>query len=194
MLGIILDPSIYSYPFAPKKKKKKIPLLCQKPTSATPVFKWWGEGLKPRTTGTCLLLLDLPIPGYRDSGLRQSRTQPPWANCLLLCPTNCRDTQVTQQKRACCPSHGREPPAFAVFMYPSLPPLVCRGITPRGGRGHCLTPVRRHAPRWALSPSCLTRTPPKLPLFAPPAEAPQTSHLHTEVKRGPSQSLTVGRP
>ena len=103
------------------QKKKKIPRLCQKPTSATPVCKWWGEGLQPRTTGTCRLLLALSVPGIQ--GFR-SEAEPHTAALSRLSPplpfTGCRD-QGYQQQRACCPSHGREPSALLCSCaFPSL--------------------------------------------------------------------------
>lgn len=194
MLGIILDPSIYSYPFVPKKKKKKILFPAKSQTLLhqflSDEVKVWN--LEPQAPAA--FLLDLSTPGIQRF---RSETEQHTAAVSELSPlpfTNCRDTKVTQQKSLLSfPWQGRLSPYCFYWTFHSS---ICLPlITAQGGRGHCLSlrEVTSSAVGTVTLPVSL-RPPSSLSLFAPPAEASQTSHLkHRGVKRG-SSAITDLKP
>ena len=135
------------------KKKKKILFPAKSQTLLhqflSDEVKVWN--LEPQAPAA---LLDLSTPGIQRF---RSETEQHTAAVSELSPplpfTNCRDTKVTQQKRACCPSHGREGSALTVFMELSIPPFVCPWSLHREDADTVWASVRGQALRWALSHS-----------------------------------------
>ena len=173
-------------------KKKKNPLPCQKPNSATPVFKWWGEGLKPRTTGTCRLIRPL-YP--RDTEI-QVWDRAAHSRCERIVSSSAlyklqRHKGYTAEKSLLSfPWQGRLSP---YCFYGTFHSSICLPlITAQGGRGHCLSLCEGTSSAVGTVTLPVSLGPPSsLPLFAPPAEA---SHLkHRAVKRG-SSAITDLKP